>query len=723
LGGNQAVFNARSGAGSPRFRIFFESDVLAWDSDTFGNQKTSQVFRDVGAWFHLCFAADSTQATAADRIKIYINGVQVTSFSSSSYPTQNADGAVNSTIAHDIGTEQVNSIYFNGYLADIYFIDGQALDPTSFGEFDATTGVWNPKAYTGSYGTNGFRLEFADNSAATATTLGKDTSGNGNNWTPNNLSVTAGAGNDSLVDVPTNGSQTDTGVGGEVRGNYATLNPLDVSSITLSNGNLQLVASAAGYVRGTINAAGKVYWEVTITTAGLGGIIGIMQPNGAFPYTNSNGYHSGGTQYVNGSSVGSWGASWTTGNVIGIAVDTDAGTITAYKNGSSQGSKAISTTVAWMPWIHSYDGTNNVNFGQRAFAYTAPSGFKALNTANLPAPLVTKPNTVMDVALWTGNGSARSITGLAFNPDLVWIKGRSGATDHALYDAVRGVQIDLVSNSTAAETTQTQGLTAFNSDGFSLGTLAKVNTSSATYAAWTWDAGSSTVTNTQGSITSSVRANATAGFSVVTYTGTGSVGTIGHGLGVTPGMMIVKRRDFVANWYVYHSSIGNTGALGLNLTNATITSSAFWNNTSPTSTVLTISNASAELNANGGTYLLYCFAPVAGYSSFGSYVGNGSTDGPFVYTGFRPRWILVKSTSSTGWAILDAARDAYNLSTKQLFPHASDGELNDSTQYLVADLLSNGFKLRTTSSASNTSSQSYIFAAFAEHPFQYARAR
>ena len=673
--------------------------------------ETSAVYRDVSAWMHLMFVVDTTQATSTNRIKSYVNGEQVTSFSTATYPNQNTDWSVNNTVAHYIGGYGA-SLFGNFYLADIHFIDGQALTPTSFGEFDATTSVWNPKAYTGSYGTNGFLLDFSDNSAATATTLGKDRAGS-NNWTPNNLSVTAGSGNDSLVDVPTNGAQTDTGAGGEVRGNYCTWNPLS-STATLRNGNLD--ASATTYAYGTIQpSTGKWYFEgVVITVADIW--IGVSaQP---VDYTTVAAYRSNG-QYYDGSTWSAYGSTYTTNDVISVAVDMDGGSITFYKNGVSQGAKTRS--VAGRVFIFSGDTTGalTANFGQRPFAYTAPSGFKALNTANLPAPVVTKPSTVMDVALYTGNNTARSITGIGFSPDFVWIKGRSGATDHALYDIVRGVEKDLVSNSTAAETTQTTGLTAFNSDGFSIGTLAKLNTNAATYAAWTWDAGSSTVTNTQGSISSQVRANASAGFSVVTYTGTGGNATVGHGLGVAPGMVIVKRRDTAANWQVRHTSIAAASSIQLNLTNAAASATTVWNSTAPSSTVFSV-GTDATVNASGGTFVAYCFAPVDGYSSFGSYTGNGSADGPFVYLGFRPAFVLVKMSSSTGnWTILDDKREGYNVDNDPLFPNLANAE---GTTDLI-DITSNGFKVRTTDATFNTNTGTYVYAAFAEHPFQYARAR
>jgi hypothetical protein len=699
------------------------------------------VFRDPSAWYHVAISIDTTQSTDSDRVKIYVNGEE-RGYSVATYPSLNADLEWNTATAHEIVSRNGGS--FGGidvYLADIHFIDGQALDPTSFGEFD-TNGIWQPKAFAGSYGTNGFHLDFADNSTTAA--LGTDTSGNGNTWTVNNLSVTAGAGNDSLVDVPTNGTETDTGAGGEVRGNYCTLNPLDISAaggtVTLSNGNLQYagVNTSAGVKATIFPSSGKWYWESTLDSGataagtGFGDTASIYFPGFS---ANSYSYESTGQTRTNGVTA-AYGATYTTGDIIGTALDLDAGTVVFYKNGSSQGTAFTGISGAFAPQVGDSGFSNSttwiVNFGQRPFAYTAPSGFKALCTANLPAPLVTKPSEYMDVALYTGNNTARSITGLAFNPDLVWIKGRSGATDHALYDIVRGVEKDLVSNSTAAETTQTTGLTAFNSDGFSIGTLAKLNTNAATYAAWTWDAGSSTVSNDAGSITSQVRANASAGFSIVTYTGTGASATVGHGLGVRPVFMIIKNRSASGNWTVLSdwtypgNSVANSWAnrrLKLNTTDAYDGSLAWNDATIPTSSVFYLGSPS-DVNGSGNSMVAYCFAPVEGYSAFGSYTGNGSTDGPFVYTGFRPAFVIIKITSTTShWVMFDSKRSGYNAQSNSLSPSSNEYE-----DFYVAtpslDLLSNGFKFRSTSGYINFSGATYIYAAFAENPFALnARAR
>jgi hypothetical protein len=431
--------------------------------------------------------------------------------------------------------------------------------------------------------------------------------------------------------------------------------------------------------------------------------------------------------YVVGGTVNTGWSTWTTGDIISVTFDADTRETKFYKNNTLAGTVTALTPptgTSYAPALVLQD-TNSAltaNFGQRLFAYTAPSGFKALCDTNLPAPVVAKPSTVMDVALYAGTGSSLTATSaLGFSPDLVWIKGRSGATDHALYDAVRGATLDLVSNSTAAETTQTQGLTAFNSNGFSVGTLAKVNTSSATYAAWTWDAGSSTVTNTSGSISSQVRANASAGFSIVTYTGNSATDqTIGHGLGVVPGMVIVKSRGSTDPWVVYHTSLGATKFLYLNQTTGESIVAGYWG--TPSSTTFGIKGGGWANNVNGVAMVAYCFAPVAGYSSFGSYTGNGSTDGPFVFTGFRPAFVLVKGTGNgLIWTIEDSKRDTYNGTSKYLQPQSSDAEGSVSAPHY--DFTSNGFKIRTTDSAWNQSSNTYIYAAFAESPFAYSRAR
>ena len=701
---------------------------------------TSQVFRDVSAWMHLVVVWDSPNATANDRLRFYINGVQVTAFSTNNTVTLNDDSGINSVTAHNIGRFYGGSDYFNGYMTEINFIDGQALTASSFGETNAQTGVWQPKAYSGSYGTNGFYLNFSDNSNTTAATLGKDYSGNGNNWTPNNFSVTAGAGNDSLVDSPTSYG-TDTGVGGEVRGNYSTINPIDGVGFSAANGNLDVtVSSATGAALSTISmSSGKWYWEVVGTGGGAAYMVGVANASSAATtksWQGANGwyyYGVNGQKYTNGSGT-SYGSTYTTGVVIGVALDMDAGTVTFYRNGVSQGTAYSSFSgLTMQPSVSSATGNEqySINFGQRPFAYTAPSGYKALCTQNLPTPTIgattaTQAGKYFNPVLYTGTNANQSISNLGFQPDFLWFKSRNLGRAHALFNSVMTRGFGLSSNTTGAEVAITAGndLVSFDADGFSLGPVTNynsVNGSGDTIVAWGWKANGSGSTNTSGSITSTVSANTTSGFSVVTYTGTGVTGaTVGHGLGVAPSMIIVKSRSVAASWPVYHSSLGATKWLLLNSTNAATTNNQEWNNTAPTSTVFTIGNSSANSN-QVATYVAYCFAEVAGYSKFGSWTGNGSSDGVFVYTGFRPAYVLIKGTNSSGyiWTVYDSKRNTYNAANLYLEPDASIAE----TTFTTLDFLSNGIKIRNSDSNFNASGSTYIFAAFAESPFKYSLAR
>ncbi len=330
---------------------------------------------------------------------------------------------------------------------------------------------------------------------------------------------------------------------------------------------------------------------------------------------------------------------------------------------------------------------------------------------------INKPSNYFDTKLYTGTGATNSITGLNFSPDFVWIKVRSNATHgHNLFDVIRGVNKNLQTNGTASEGDDTSGsLTAFNSDGFTLGGFYnKVNQSGETFVSWNWDANGAGVSNTQGTITSTVSANTTSGFSIVSYTGNSTAGaTIGHGLGVKPSMIITKQRSGdVAEPAVYHTSTGATKFFKLNTSDAVITNSTLWNNTEPTSTVFTVGTA-ALTNASF-PIIAYCFAEVKGFSKFGSYVGNGSTDGTFVYTGFKPAFVMLKASSSTSqWGMLDNKRNTFNPTAKELQASLSDAE-TDYTNRI--DILSNGFKLKTTTSQNNSSGVTYIYMAFAENP-------
>ena len=697
------------------------------------NLLTTQVFRDPSAWYHIVVAMDTTQATASNRLNIYVNGVQVTAFTTATYPSLNFDNAWNnSSIANTIGRNSTAT--FDGYLAEINVIDGQALTPTSFGEFNTLTGVWQPKKYVGTYGTNGFYLNFNDNSAATAAAIGKDSSGNGNNWTPNNISVTAGVTYDSMTDVPTLTSPTTS--------NYCVLNTLNknASNITVLNGNLSISTTASNVgVAGTFGVlSGKWYWETTFTNASGVPSIGAAPSTWDKTYVGSPsgggiGYHGNGVIYNNGTNVQSGLATYTSNDVISVALDLDAGSIKFYKNNVQQGTTITGITGEWFPAIAGQtSSTLSSNFGQQPFSYTPPTGFVALNTYNLPTPTISNGATQFAATIYTGTNTTQSISnavnGKSFQPDFVWFKSRSAAYAHALFDSVRGVTKGLDSQAATAEQTSTAGndLSAFTSSGFTVGAPQNWNSpnnSSSNPVSWQWKSSNdAAVTNTAGSISSQISANTTSGFSVVTYSGNGSnPATVGHGIGIAPKFIILKRRNSAVNWFVYANAVGNGAIEGLNTTNAYNAANTTFNLTAPTSTVFSLGNADG--NASGGTYVAYCFSSIAGYSEFGKYTGNGSTDGTFVFLGFRPRWLMIKRTDTAGygWNIYDTTRSPYNAA--QIFLQANSASAETNNAAYAFDLLSNGFKLRQTDALINASGGTYIYAAFAENPFKNSLAR
>ena len=511
-----------------------------------------------------------------------------------------------------------------------------------------------------------------------------------------------------MTDVPTNTSATVA--------NYPTLNPVYVSNIksapTLADANLTTNTAYDRFMNATmaLPSSGKFYWEATVLAATSGG--------------NQTGL---GINTNQGDNRAQYGFVSTINDVWGVAVDMTALTITWYKNNVSQSSSSITANLEYFPFF--YTDTNSsptqrwsANFGQRPFSYTPPTGFVALNTYNLPTPTILQGNKYMDATLWTGNSSTQVIVNNSqFKSDLVWIKSRSAAKYNILTDSVRGTNSQLFSNDTLAQESRTDRLTAFNSNGFSLGNWNDVNNTSENYVGWQWQAGQgSTSSNTQGSITSTVSVNTTAGFSVVTYTGTGSSASVGHGLGVTPEFIIVKRRDTTSNWMVVSKYLTNYNwYLKLNLTDAQVGDGTI-GNIDPTTSLFHIGTNAID-NASGGTYVAYVWAPIAGFSKFGSYTGNGSTDGAFIYTGFRPKFVMVKRYDTTGeWLINDSSRDLYNPEILYLQPNLSsaEGTLNPSL-----DFLSNGFKFRTTNANYNASGGTYIYMAFAENPAKISNAR
>jgi len=976
------------------FVLGFGNDETLQIAQTAGSSaswRTSAVFRDFSAWYHVVLVVDTTSATSTmngsstDRFRLYVNNVQYV-ITGGTIPSQNADLQINNNVSHTIGG--YSGEYFDGYMAEINFVDGQALTPSSFGSTNATTGVWQPAKYSGTYGTNGYYLPFtntgatvsanylvvaggggggqycggggaggllsgtttlqqiasysitvgaggagstsqtargtngsdsvfgtitstggggggsvtpstgasggsgggggAGNGAGGAGTSGQgnnggagktdaltytsggggggasavggnggnagqaagaggagtassisgssvtyaggggagftgnasvgaggsggggagggnngtantgggggggnnstggtggsgivivsyagsavftggtvtssggntihtftssgtlspiygianDYSGNGNNWTPNNISLTTGTTYDSMNDVPTLTSATVA--------NYAVINPLNTGGGTYSNGNLQWVSpatdlkSAQSTIALNTASTGKWYWEVTCVSK-TGTNYQVMLTSSSTSY-NTNPWlqyrSSDGVVTINGSSVGTF-STFTTGDVIGVTFDASNSQVALYKNNTLVTTQTISNTSN--TYIYAALGSDSsggtmtyaMNFGQQPFTYTPPTGFVALNTYNLPDSTIVKGNTVMDATTYTGTSSAQSITNSgSMQPDMVWCKSRSGAYDHGINDVVRGAGNTLLPNTTNVEQAWSAYFTAFNSNGFSVASNGGTfNLSGTTYVGWQWQAGKgSSSTNTNGSITTTVSVNATAGFSVVTYTGSGAAGTVGHGLGVTPAMIITKKRtnagggSAATSWVVWHKSLPSatsnpTGYIYLNFTNAASTTSNFYDGTAINSSTFRWLTGNDNINYSNDTFVSYCWSEIAGFSKFGSYTGNGSSDGPFVYTGFRPKFIMFKCYSNSGnWDMLDTSRNTYNLANARLLAENSTAEITGAG----VDIVSNGFKIRNTDSSYNFNGQSYIYMAFAENPFKNALAR
>jgi hypothetical protein len=682
---------------------------------------SNNVFRDPTAWYHIVVQWDTTP----NQIRAYVNGVEM------SYAAQAPAGTYISSYNY-ASTSQTLMAQYNGagdwtdgYLTEVNFIDGQALGPTYFGQTSRDTGSWIPKKYTGTYGNNGSYLPFTDTTSDT--TLCYDKSGRGNNWTPHGISTTAGYTYDSMTDVPTLTSATVA--------NYCTWNPLNKhSSITLQDGNLYpYTGTTAQGALGTFGvSSGKWYWEVkpNATTGGwpkfgiAPSTTDATLTDGVF--NTGYAYAANGTKRSPGSDV-AYGASFAAGDIIGVALDMDAGTLTFYKNNVSQGTAFTGLSGTFSPAFMIYGGST-VNFGQQTFTYTPPSGHKTLCTYNLPTPTIPQGAKYFDATLYTGNGGTNNIVNAqSFQPALVWTKSYSNSgQSNLLTDIVRGNGNSLYSQSTSAQTTR--GCT-INSNGFTYvypNEGGDGNYNGYGYVGWQWKGGGAAVTNTTGSTSCQLSASAASGFSVATFTppASGTSFTIGHGLGVTPQVIITKiSNNGAVNWFVYTSVIGNTGYMALNAQNGNLGPfTGAWNNTSPTSSVATFGSYWIGSSYN---MVAYFFAPIAGYSAFGSYLGNGSSDGPFVYLGFRARYILFKSTNvSAHWIVYDTSRSPYNVTNNELSPDSTSAQNGTISSGDNFDILANGFKFRgAVSNDFNTNGYTYMYMAFAENPFQYANAR
>ena len=816
--------NAPGGSAANIFSIIVNSDntILIHGFDSGGsfslNLATNRTFEDTSKFYHFLVAVDTTQGTSTNRVKFYVDGDQITSLSSTTYPAQDATYGTNQTsVKQAVGYyPHDGSRYADAYFAEFNLIDGQALLPASFGITDTSTGRWIPKtvepfpttttsiavtvvssggnkyaldgvtqgtvtliegatyrfdqsdssnsghplrfsttsngthgggseyttgvttvgtpgssgAYTqitvavgaptlyyycsshsgmggtantqDQYGTNGFRLTFAQSND-----LGDDTSGKGNDLTETNLTTS-----DQTTDSPTQ--------------NFTTLNTLRKGpNITLSEGNLKSTYSGGSQSYGIASQkgvnSGKFYAECTVNTRGSQlmfvcvwsedqylSVVGNDNPvfkNGGVGYRDDTG-NVDREDAINQT----YGATYTSGDVIGIALDANTGTVWFSKNGTWQNSATASEIAAGTTTNSAVTGLNGSNynkpsgnfilgtvshsghvstwnFGQKSFSYTPPTGFSALQQDNF-------------------SETDKGVSGF------VWAKSRDNTESHTMYDSSRGRQLQLSSNNTTAQNTQTDGLQKFLKGGYQCEDHERINQSGISYVGWNWVANTgTTASNTDGATSSTVQANTTAGFSIVEYTGTGGATSVGHGLSAAPEWMLFKDKGNSTNWRVYHTSMGGiTKYMLLNSSDAVATAS-MWG--SPTASAFIVGGTGYEVNESGNNYIAYCWHGVDGFSKFGGYTGNGNANGPYVFTGFKPAYFMSKRIDSTSdWIIWDNARSKFNPCTERLIASSNGAEGSASI-----DLLSNGIKIRNSDVSRNASGGTYIYMAFAERPF------
>jgi len=660
---------------------------------------TNRTFKDTSKFYHILVQVDTTQSTSSDRIKVYVDGDEVTSWYRSNAPSQDFDTLVNSTQLHNIGRfTGATSNNFDGYLAELNLVDGSIVGPSTFGVTDTSTGRWIPKSLTGiTYGTNGFRMEFANSAGQT---IGDDTSGNTNDYTVSNLAVT-----DITTDSPTQ--------------NHFTLDPGRTGTgNTLSEGNLKIVTSVSnnnsGFNSGKlIGNTGKYYFEAVDTNSTTWGIginaLSNITSSGTTPdVSQAYLFLKSGSVSTNGTTTASQYTAWSDGDTLGIAIDMDNKQMKLYVNNTL--TYTISNIVVrgreYFIMGRDYSGSGSqtitLNFGQKSFSYTPPTGFKALQQDNLPES--------------TKEGIS----------DLVWIKNRDATDNHQWYDSTRGPLLEMHTNTTDQESTTTDGLQKFLKGGCAIEDDVSINTAGESYVAWNWVAnGGTTSANTDGSgatLASTIQANQTAGFSIVQVTAPSSPsGTykIAHGLGAVPHWIIGKNLENSGgyNWTVYHHKVASdpaTDFMRFNTSDAVTDNATVWGDTAPTNSVFTVGTG-VPLIANEKT-IFYCWTSIEGYSKFGSYSGNNNADGAFIYTGFKPSLVIVKSLgghTAYPFAMYDNARNPFN-------PVSSLLEANRNVTEVTldrVDFLSNGFKWRQSYAYSNDASYTYVYMAFAEHPF------
>ncbi len=689
---------------------------------------STAIFRDPTSWYHIFFRYDSAQAIASNRSRLWVNGVEITVWDTETRCNQDQESLMAGGPADHwtIGRQGKDaSYYLDGYLSEYYLIDSNAtLLVTDFGQ--EKNGIWIPKKYTGSYGTNSFYLDFADSAD-----LGKDVSGNNNDFTSSGL-----AANDQVEDSPTN--------------NYPVLSPINKNpSFILANGNLNPYYTNSYFKTGfstmALPTSGKWYFEYKLATDLIYLMIGLQEENsGLNPVTNNTyigadsygwSFQSANTiykKYHNASAVTLSGDTPSSNDVMQLAVDVDVGKVWFGVNNAwlDSGDPVAGTNEAYsglpknlVPGCSVYgysDTAAYINFGQLGFAYTPPTGYKALCSKNLPTPSIKNSAVGFDVITYEGNSTVRDITDLSFQPDLIWIKNRDVAYHHAIQDSVRGFTTNKKISSNefyienAADIDDQYGyISAVNSTGFTLskdgtGTndWAQMNKSTENYVAWCF------------------RMGIKYGFDIQSYTGTGVAHAENHDLGGVPELIIVKNLDVARNWAVYHHYALNktdpeTDYGLLNQVNAWADLNTVWNDIAPTSTQFTL-GTNAYTNENTKNHIAYLWRSIPQFSKVFSYTGNGNANGPFVHCGFKPRYIMIKDASAAyNWWMFDTERDTYNLVTNDLHPNIN----NAAASAGAMDILSNGFKLRDLTNGFNNNGNLHIGIAYAEQSGKWSNAR
>ena len=750
------IFSAQRSTLNPDFQINLYEHALIIMGNKDGNSSsymvslvTERLFRDPNNWYHCVVAFDTNDSTSSNRVKIYVNGDQVTDFAAGSsglshntYPSsgdQTSWGTNEAT--QNIGRRYDGDKYFDGYLAEINYVDGSQLAADSFGFTDDQTGVWMPKRYEGGYGNvdNGFRLDFLDNSSTAA--LGIDKSPNGNDFTVTNHSVSASLSNDSMLDTPTN--------------NFCILDHLNkTNSFTGKDGGLTFDQNSNDQaITGSFFVtSGKWYWEF-YKNSGHNPEIGISVVGRETLNNRSTGFIDGRVAFISnggnlrtGSSSNqsiTGGSSQTGAGWLRIACDMDNKKIwfsDLSGNYFNSGNPATGANPAydfsshevatgWAPYIcltTANDANGYPNFGQfdlNNFSSNIPAGFKTLTEKNLRDELLTSsgqsinPREHFAAVTYTGAQSSTNITGLKFEPDFIWIKSRTQAYSHYLFDRLRGFGNNLIPSSTAAEGSDATSIAGTHPSGFFMTSSSGITDTYQApnnFVAWCWKAGGAAVTNNDGNTTSQVSVNQKAGFSIVTYAGSGQPRTIGHGLGKKPAWIISKSRDSTDDWMVWHkdmhtSNIGNY-SVALNSTGGRDNASQYWYDTEPTSTVFTRGNYSS-----GDDMIAYCWTEITGFSKFGYYIGNTNSDGPQVYCGFRPAWLMIRRVDSgDNWIVKDSARNTTNDVYFNLNPNSNGVQNGSANNVTTADFYANGFKIKGSDSGVNASDGRFIFMAFAE---------